>query len=155
MLWLVLRTTVSTVSPNSGTKVSMGLFQQHARCSTTKDTISLLPFAIEDWPTESGLLSKDDLDPNKGEDSNLDKTQSAILSGTTLRVYRFLYREGKPMNIHDVQRGLNLSSASVAQYHIRSCFKQGSSKNRMTDSWLIESFLRIWSEFDVRWSRFR
>lgn len=42
-----------------------------------------------------------------------------VLNGTTLRVYRFLYRSGKPLGIHDIQRGLGLSSTSVADYHIK------------------------------------
>jgi predicted DNA-binding transcriptional regulator len=41
------------------------------------------------------------------------------LKGTTLRVYRLLLKSRAPMGIHDVQRALELSSASVAQYHIR------------------------------------
>ena len=41
------------------------------------------------------------------------------LTGTTLKVYRYLYRAGKPCGIHDIQRGLGLSSSSVALYHIR------------------------------------
>lgn len=67
-------------------------------------------------------MSKEDKDTNKVNHS-LDK--SAVLSGTTRRVYRFLYKEGRPMNIHDVQRGLNLSSASVAQYHLRKLLQSG------------------------------
>lgn len=41
------------------------------------------------------------------------------LTGTTLRVYRYLYRAGKPCGIHEIQRGLGLSSSSVALYHVR------------------------------------
>jgi hypothetical protein len=43
---------------------------------------------------------------------------AAVLQGTTLRVYRFLFKQGKPVRIHDIQKVLNLSSPSVAQYHV-------------------------------------
>ena len=41
------------------------------------------------------------------------------LNRTTLRVYRYLYRAGKPCGIHDIQRWLGLSSSSVALYDVR------------------------------------
>jgi hypothetical protein len=47
------------------------------------------------------------------------------LTGTTLRVYRYLYRAGKPCGIHDIQRGLRLSSSSVALYHVRKLLAAG------------------------------
>jgi len=40
------------------------------------------------------------------------------LTGTTLRVYRLVYRKG-PIRLSDIQRQLKLSSASVSEYHIR------------------------------------
>ncbi len=43
-----------------------------------------------------------------------ERDEEDVLKGTTLKVYRFIYRQGKPMGIHDVQRGLTLSSPSVA-----------------------------------------
>lgn len=47
-----------------------------------------------------------------------EKDDATVLQGTTLRVYRFLFKQGKPIKMHDIQRGLNLSSLSVAQYHV-------------------------------------
>jgi hypothetical protein len=47
------------------------------------------------------------------------------LSGTTLRVYRYLYRTGRPQGIHDVQHGLDLSSSSVASYHLKKLQSMG------------------------------
>ena len=47
------------------------------------------------------------------------------LTGTTLKVYRYLYREGKPRGIRDIQRGLGLSSSSVALYHVRKLLEAG------------------------------
>ena len=47
------------------------------------------------------------------------------ITGTTLKVYRYLYRQGKPCGIHDIQRGLGLSSSSVALYHVRKLLDAG------------------------------
>ena len=54
---------------------------------------------------------------------NLPRTPE--LTGTTLKVYRYLYRQGKPCGIHDIQRGLGLSSSSVALYHVRKLLDAG------------------------------
>jgi DNA-binding transcriptional ArsR family regulator len=42
----------------------------------------------------------------------------AVLRGTTLEVYRFLLKTGKPVGVRGVQRALNLSSPSLAVYHL-------------------------------------
>ena len=41
-----------------------------------------------------------------------------VLRGTTLEVYRFLLKSSKPMGTRELQRALNLSSSSVATYHL-------------------------------------
>ncbi len=41
-----------------------------------------------------------------------------VLKGTTLEVYRFMLKNGKPLGIREVQRALELSSPSLAVYHI-------------------------------------
>jgi DNA-binding transcriptional ArsR family regulator len=51
-------------------------------------------------------------DKNKGD-------EEIALTGTTLRVYRYMYREGRPVGIHEIQHALNLSSSSVATYHVK------------------------------------
>jgi hypothetical protein len=48
-----------------------------------------------------------------------------VLKGTTLRVYRLIFREGKPVRTYEVQRALKLSSPSLAQYHIAKLLKAG------------------------------
>lgn len=40
------------------------------------------------------------------------------LSGTTRRVYRYIYKSG-PVRPHEIQRQLRLSSSSQVDYHIR------------------------------------
>ena len=41
-----------------------------------------------------------------------------MLKGTTLEVYRFLLKSTKPVGTRELQRALNLSSPSVATYHL-------------------------------------
>jgi len=41
-----------------------------------------------------------------------------VLKGTTLKVYRFLLKSSKPVGVREVQRALNLSSPSLAAYHL-------------------------------------
>ena len=41
------------------------------------------------------------------------------LRGTTLKVYRYMYKSAEAVRVNDVQRALGLSSPSVAQYHVR------------------------------------
>jgi hypothetical protein len=70
------------------------------------------------------------------------------LRGTTLRVYRYLYRQaGRPVGIHDVQSGLGLSSPSVAHYHIRKLVEEGlvreGTGGYVVDKLLFENMIRI------------
>jgi hypothetical protein len=51
--------------------------------------------------------------------------RDAPLSGTTLRVYRYIYRSRSALGIRDIQRGLGLSSPSVADYHIKKLVSMG------------------------------
>jgi hypothetical protein len=73
---------------------------------------------------------------------------SGNLNGTTLRVYRFLFRQaGKPVGVHEVQSRLGLSSPSVAHYHIRKLVEDGLVKEGpggyMVDRILFENMLRV------------
>src|SRR5271167_432446 len=69
------------------------------------------------------------------------------LGGTTLRVYRYLYKTGKPQGIHDVQRGLGLSSASVAEYHLKKLLRDGlireDSEGYVVDRVMFENMVRL------------
>ncbi len=70
-----------------------------------------------------------------------------VLKGTTLKVYRFIYRQGKPMGVHDVQRGLELSSPSVAQYHIKKLLGAGLIREEregyVIDRRIFENMIRV------------
>ena len=67
--------------------------------------------------------------------------------GTTLRVYRYMYRAGTAMSIRDVQRGLELSSPSVAEYHIKKLVRAGLVQERdagfVVDRVIFENVIRI------------
>jgi DNA-binding transcriptional ArsR family regulator len=57
--------------------------------------------------------------------SNTSKPDWSILKGTTLRVYLFLFKAGLPSGPREVQRGLSLSSPSVADYHLKKLIEAG------------------------------
>jgi predicted DNA-binding transcriptional regulator len=76
---------------------------------------------------------------------------SDILGGTTLRVYRFMFREGKPLGAHEIQRGLELSSPSVAHYHLKKLVDAGLVKQiesgYVVDKVVFENMIRIRRSF--------
>ena len=67
--------------------------------------------------------------------------------GTTRKIYGFVYRQGRPVRINEVQRGLGLSSASLALYHIRKLVDEGLVKEQaggyVVDRLLFENMIRI------------
>ncbi len=69
------------------------------------------------------------------------------VTGTTLRVYRYMYRAGTAMSIRDIQRGLELSSPSVAEYHIKKLVRAGLVQEReggfVVDRVIFENVIRI------------
>lgn len=76
-----------------------------------------------------------------------DELEDYVLKGTTLRVYRCLYRAGRPLGIHDVQRALKLSSPSVAEYHLKKLLRVGLVKSEqdgyVVDRIVFENVIRI------------
>jgi predicted DNA-binding transcriptional regulator len=80
-------------------------------------------------------------------DGSNDSGKIRALGGTTLRVYRYLYRQAKPQGVHDVQRGLGLSSFSVAQYHIKKLVADGLVREDpagyVVDRIVFENMIRI------------
>ena len=49
------------------------------------------------------------------------------IKGNTLKVYLYLLKHG-PSDLRDIQRGLNLSSASLASYHLGKLLETGFAK---------------------------
>jgi DNA-binding transcriptional ArsR family regulator len=66
----------------------------------------------------------------ESRDSNQSPPVNNVLAGTTLRVYRYLYRSGEPQGVHDVQHGAKLSSPSVASYHLKKLLEMGLVKQK-------------------------
>lgn len=75
------------------------------------------------------------------------ENEAEDLSGTTLRIYRFLFRQGKPVGVHEVQRGVGLQAASTAHYHLRKLVESGlvaeTPAGYMVDRVLFEGMVRI------------
>ena len=69
------------------------------------------------------------------------------LSGTTYKVYRYLLKQAAPVGISELQKGMGLSSPSVAQYHIRKLLKLGLVKEEqggyVVDKVVLENVIRI------------
>jgi len=54
-----------------------------------------------------------------------------VLRGTTLKVYRFMLKQKNPVGIREIQRGLRLSSPSLATYHLSKLEKAGLVKQEL------------------------
>jgi predicted DNA-binding transcriptional regulator len=52
------------------------------------------------------------------------ESEKEPLTGTTRRVYRYVYRRG-PVRLHEIQRDLGLSSSSLADYHVKKLLQMG------------------------------
>jgi DNA-binding transcriptional ArsR family regulator len=83
-------------------------------------------------------------------DSNKDRPEEKdekIHSGTTLHVYRYLYKQGRPLGVHEVQRALKMQAASSAHYHLRKLVEAGLVKEReggyVVDRVLFENMIRV------------
>lgn len=57
--------------------------------------------------------------------ASIDRPDPDALKGTTLKVYRYLFKLGKPAGVRDIQRALSLSSSSVAEYHVKKLLQSG------------------------------
>jgi DNA-binding transcriptional ArsR family regulator len=70
-----------------------------------------------------------------------------VLRGTTLEVYRFLLKSSKPVGVRELQRALNLSSSSVATYHLSKLEDAGLLKRQdggfSVDKYLLENSIKI------------
>jgi len=70
-----------------------------------------------------------------------------ILKGTTLDIYRLMLKTNRPLGIREVRRMLNLSSPSVAQYHLTKLEQAGLVKrevgNYVVNRILLESCVKI------------
>ena len=62
-------------------------------------------------------------------------------------MYRFLFKQGRAVRLHDVQRSLGLSSPSVAQYHVSKLLQAGfireTDEGYVVDRVLFGNFVRV------------
>jgi DNA-binding Lrp family transcriptional regulator len=70
-----------------------------------------------------------------------------VLRGLTLRVYKFILKSDKPIGIREVQRALNLSSPTLALYHINKLEEAGLIKKELNgyvaDRVILENLVRF------------
>jgi hypothetical protein len=76
-----------------------------------------------------------------------DEDPRANLKGTTYKVYHYMLRQGRPLGISEIQKGLSLSSPSVAQYHIRKLLQLGLIRSEqagyVVDRVVLENIVRF------------
>lgn len=69
------------------------------------------------------------------------------LQGTTLKVYRFIFRQGHPVGPHEIQRALGMASPSTAHYHIEKLLQNGLVRQEgggyVVDRVFLDNFVRI------------
>ena len=77
----------------------------------------------------------------------VDDDSKEVLRGTTLEVYRFLLKSNKPVGTRELQRALNLSSSSVATYHLSKLEDAGLLKKELggftVSKFLLENSIKI------------
>jgi repressor of nif and glnA expression len=70
-----------------------------------------------------------------------------ILKGLTLRVYKFILRSQRPVGVREVQRGLDLSSPTLALYHMNKLEEAGLIKKEangyVVDRVILENLIRF------------
>lgn len=70
-----------------------------------------------------------------------------VLRGLTLKVYRFILKNDRPVGIREVQRALNLSSPTLALYHINKLEEAGFIKKELNgyvaDRIVLRNLIRL------------
>lgn len=70
-----------------------------------------------------------------------------VLKGLTLKVYKFVLKSDKPVGIREVQRALNLSSPTLALYHMNKLEEAGLIKKEqhgyVVDRVVLENLIRL------------
>jgi predicted DNA-binding transcriptional regulator len=62
------------------------------------------------------------------------------LTGRTMRVYWYMLQNREPLGRRDIQRGVNLSSASLAEYHLKKLVGMGlAEKNAMGEYYIYKT----------------
>jgi len=73
--------------------------------------------------------------------------EDEVLIGTTLKVYRFVLKKGKPIGIREVHRALKLSSPTLASYHLSKLERAGllrqTNEGFVVDKVVLYNFVRL------------
>ena len=73
--------------------------------------------------------------------------QRDVLRGLTLKVYKYILQNNKPVGIREVQRGLNLSSPTLALYHMNKLEEAGLIKKGadgyVADRIILQNLIRL------------
>jgi len=73
--------------------------------------------------------------------------QRDVLRGLTLKVYRFVLKNDRPVGIREVQRALNLSSPTLALYHMNKLEEAGLIKKEangyVADRIILQNLIRL------------
>lgn len=73
--------------------------------------------------------------------------QKNVLKGLTLKVYKYILKNDKPVGIREVQRVLGLSSPTLALYHMNKLEEAGFIKKQMNgyiaDRIVLENLIRF------------
>lgn len=76
-----------------------------------------------------------------------DKDQKDVLKGLTLKVYKYIVKNDRPVGIREVQRVLGLSSPTLALYHMNKLEEAGFIKKHMSgyvaDRIVLENLIRF------------
>jgi predicted DNA-binding transcriptional regulator len=76
----------------------------------------------------------------------LDK-QKDVLKGLTLKIYKYILKNDKPVGIREIQRALNLSSPALAFYHVNKLEEAGLVKKHLNgyivDRIILENLIRL------------
>jgi len=75
------------------------------------------------------------------------RNEDEVLIGTTLKVYRFVLKRGKPIGIREVHRALKLSSPTLASYHLSKLERAGllrqTNEGFVVDKVVLHNFVRL------------
>src|SRR4030067_413672 len=73
--------------------------------------------------------------------------QRDVLRGLTLKVYKYILQSSRPVGIREVQRGLNLSSPTLALYHMNKLEEAGLIKKEaegyVADRIVLQNLIRL------------
>lgn len=70
-------------------------------------------------------------------------TEPETLEGKTLNVYSYVVKEGKPVGPREVMRGVNLSSPSVAYWHLQKLEACGLIEKNMYGEYILKEKVNI------------